>query len=648
MKNQSAWMWYPGDFEIFHALRVNTRREERAYMWPAFWRLDDCWHNVRFRKSVELEKEETICCYTNGLGHVIVDSKKYPFKHHITLMAGAHEIIIATARIRGLPSVYIENESPQGVIVSGAEFEANYYDEVWQRAGSNDLFLDKNDDPEVFPFQYKELVPVSTEQVGSGLLYDFGRETFAAVSIKGLELGDSLDIYYGESRTEALDIENCYLYEKIAEVKNREIELETRAFRYIYICGSNTADIGARYEYLPLKTLGKFKCSDEKMNRIWEIAEYTFHLNSREFFLDGIKRDRWIWSGDAYQSYKINQYLYFDKDICKRTILALRGKDPVSGHINTITDYSLFWVISIWEYYECFKELEFVKMVYSQMKSLMDFCISRTDDNGFIVKRGEDWIFIDWADIDKEGAVCAEQILFAKSLECMVTCSRLLGRAYEKYQTRYEELCKNINIYFWDQEKKAYISSFQSGRRQVTRHANIFAVLFDFADETKKKQIVDNVIYNKSIPQIVTPYFKFFELDVMGKLGEYEYICAQIKDYWGGMVDKGATTFWETYDPEDTKSGQYEMYGDPYGKSLCHAWGASPIYLLGRYFMGVESLTPGYERFRVKPQFLDMEWVKAEIPIANGMVWIESKKGKLDVTASRAGGILGLNGKEIG
>ena len=30
------------------------------------------------------------------------------------------------------------------------------------------------------------------------------------------------------------------------------------------------------------------------------------------------------------------------------------------------------------------------------------------------------------------------------------------------------------------------------------------------------------------------------------------------------------------------------MYGDPFGKSLCHAWAASPIYLLARYFVGLQ------------------------------------------------------------
>ena len=40
------------------------------------------------------------------------------------------------------------------------------------------------------------------------------------------------------------------------------------------------------------------------------------HLTTREFFIDGIKRDRWVWSGDAIQSYLMNYYLFFDNERC--------------------------------------------------------------------------------------------------------------------------------------------------------------------------------------------------------------------------------------------------------------------------------------------------------------------------------------------
>ena len=92
------------------------------------------------------------------------------------------------------------------------------------------------------------------------------------------------------------------------------------------------------YEFLPEDYRGSFRCNDEELNRIWEVGAYTMHLTTREFFIDGIKRDRWVWSGDAIQSYLMNYYLFFDSETVKRTIWLLRGKDPVTSHTNTIMD----------------------------------------------------------------------------------------------------------------------------------------------------------------------------------------------------------------------------------------------------------------------------------------------------------------------
>ena len=39
---------------------------------------------------------------------------------------------------------------------------------------------------------------------------------------------------------------------------------------------------------------------------------------------------------------------------------------------------------------------------------------------------------------------------------------------------------------------------------------------------------------------------------------------------------------------EELKEEQYDMYGDHFGKSLCHAWAASPIYFLAKYFAGLD------------------------------------------------------------
>ena len=54
----------------------------------------------------------------------------------------------------------------------------------------------------------------------------------------------------------------------------------------------------ATYRDIPYK--GSFRCSDERLNQIWQTGAYTVHLNLQEYLWDGIKRDRLVWIGDMH------------------------------------------------------------------------------------------------------------------------------------------------------------------------------------------------------------------------------------------------------------------------------------------------------------------------------------------------------------
>lgn len=179
----------------------------------------------------------------------------------------------------------------------------------------------------------------------------------------------------------------------------------------------------------------------------------------------------------------------------------------------------------------------------------------------------------------------------------------------------------------------------------MTRHGNIFALLFGIADERQKEMIFSNVIYNQDIPGITTPYFKFYELEAMCQSGNLKEVKEEILSYWGGMLKRGAVTFWEEYDPSQPKEEQYSMYQDPYGKSLCHAWAGSPIYLIGRYFMGIRPLKAGYERFLAEPECRMFEEADCRVPIKGGEIRIEWKGGLLKAVTDKEGGELRVNGK---
>ena len=637
----SYWIWHWGEWENYHMRELHLRREDYGVEYPAFWKLTAPHVTVKFKKI--FSGAGKIRVFSTGMGYFRVDYKtRHPFGEEITVEEGEHKIDAMVSSRDGLPAIYVESD----VCPSDGSWLANNAATDFTPVGFLECYDKPEDDPTVFPFTYDRIYPVSCEDVEGGRLWDFGDEYFGCINLSGG--AGRLGVFYGESREEALDTEHTVVFEQVdGGVDHR---LRGRAFRYIYVKGADSSvSVSADYEFIKYDRVGSFSCGDELINRIYKVSEHTFHLNCREGFLDGIKRDRWVWAGDAYQSARINAYLYADPDIAERTAIGLVGHLPIEQHLNTILDYSFLWLIGLGEHHMTYGRREFIDRILPMARELLKFCETRIREDGFVVgavgeyrlKTG-DWTFIDWSpDLDKTGAVCAEQMLLCAAYDTM---ARLTGE--ESYAEKSAALKARINEFYWREERGAFIDSFESGKENVTRHANIFAIMYGIATPEQREIILDRVLKNDDVPKITTPYFRGYELDALAMLGEFEEIERVITEYWGAMIKLGATTVWEQFDPNDNGVEHYAMYGYRYGKSLCHAWGATSIYLFGRYYLGVYPTKPGYESFRVEPNPGGLGSFEGVAPAGAGEVRVAFDGKTLRVTATVPGGTLLWEGKE--
>ena len=135
---------------------------------------------------------------------------------------------------------------------------------------------------------------------------------------------------------------------------------------------------------------------------------------------------------------------------------------------------------------------------------------------------------------------------------------------------------------------------------------------------------------------------RFYEQATLSKMRTERNIVDDIKAYWGGMLENGATTFWEAFDPDEKGVEKYAMYDRPFGKSLCHAWGANPIYLIYNCILGIQPLTVGYEQFICKPQLWMMPDFECTCPIGKGMLHLVYDKKTFSITAENGEGYLEL------
>lgn len=681
MTYAQTWIWYPGDYEIWLGNEMNNRRTERGAFFPPFWKMDSHYVTVEFSKKLDLAQPEEIEIAAEGRYNVKLDGKlQFGMPRRFTLPAGKHSLNIKIHNQATPPALFVK-----GITVNtDASWKVTFEDKEWidESGKASDTSATTYMDAGCWNFDTAEELPsrfrLSTKPLNAataetledgGVLLDFGRETFGYLVLNGLEGTGEVNIYYGESREEALDKAYCETLDKLSldgetvtdlalnrsePIGESYVMSSSKAFRYIYITKNGTAHfnhVNMLYEYMPEEYRASFRCNDEELNRIWDIGAYTMHLTTREFFIDGIKRDRWVWSGDAIQSYLMNYYLFFDKESVKRTIWLLRGKDPVTSHSNTIMDYTFYWFQSIYDYYMYTGDRHFVNQIYPRMQTMMEYVLGRTNPNGMVEGMTGDWVFVDWADgyLDKHGELSFEQVLFCKSLETMALCAALADNKNDEqhYTHLASTLRAKLEPAFWNDEKQALVHNRINGRQSdnVTRYSNMFATFFNYLSPEKQQTIKNSVLLNDSILKITTPYMRFYELEALCVLGEQEQVMREMKAYWGGMLSEGATTFWEKYNPQETGTQHLAMYGRPYGKSLCHAWGASPIYLLGKYYLGVRPAEAGYREFSIQPVLGGLQWMEGTVPTPNGDIHVYMDKKTIKVKATEGKGYLTFTSK---
>ena len=664
---QATWIWYPGDFEIDLANKMQNRRTDRNTFFPPFWKMDAHYVLIDFHKEFDLKEPETVTVFVEGTYSLKLDGVAVEMGvNTLNVPAGKHKINVKVWNQANVPAIFVTGKT----IVSDASWLVTFEDKEWidETGKTSDIsatqwlnagswnFNDAMQPPSTFKLPVRPMYAVATIKNKNEQLADFGKETFGFLKLHGIKGQGKISVYYGESKEEAMSVDDAMTLDRLyftSPVQTDSLMILSKAFRYVNIvCDGNISVDSASmlYEYADVKQRGTFTCSDELINKIYDVSKYTLELNTREFFIDGIKRDRWVWSGDAYQSYLMNYYSYFDNPTVTRTMMALRGKDPVTSHINTILDYTFYWFISVYDYYLYTGDKKFIEQFYPRMKTMMDYCLSRRNKNGLVEGLSGDWTFIDWAaGLSKKGEISFEQMLFARSLETMSLCARIANDNDNAadYKKLAADLKEKIFKLYWNDQKHALVHSRVDGQQtpNVTRYANMFGIFFNYFTPEQKLAVKQHVLLNDSIQKITTPYMSFYELEALCAMGEQSYVLKEMKDYWGGMLNLGATSFWEEYNPDKKGVEHLAMYGRKFGKSLCHAWGASPIYLLGKYYLGVSPTKPGYETYTIQPQLGGLQWMQGKVPTPNGDIEIYCSAKQVKVKAAIGTGALKISSK---
>ena len=462
--------------------------------------------------------------------------------------------------------------------------------------------------------------------------YDFGRELIATVRIWS---ESEPEFGFGESKFELENRDPALSEQTLELVETAPGCRETRgplAFRYLRVEADSPVRIECDAQFTPECYRGAF-AADEELNRIWMCSAYTLRLCIRHFLIDGVKRDRLPWAGDLALSLLANAYTFADPEPVRRTLTILGDAGIAETHVNGATDYTLWLLICHDLYQRYFGDYAFLERHYPKIAETIRLLLETADP---FLPPGQ-WVFIDWVNSRREperGWNTAEkesalQILFFQALEAAAALAeRVEDRQLADRCRRHAERLRERLLAMFDTRRGLFPANPEHPELGFYRHANCFAVLSGLTGPERSRAIMEK-LRGDELPPVGTPYQAAMEILAFIRTGFHDEALARIRAIWGGMLRRGATTFFEAWDPAQTGDGQYAFYQRPCGLSLCHAWSAGPAALLPLLFFGCEPASDSWRTFRLTPSPLLCENEAATIPTPAGAIRLRWEDGRL-------------------
>ncbi|MHB9011430.1 MAG: family 78 glycoside hydrolase catalytic domain [Ignavibacteriaceae bacterium] len=484
--------------------------------------------------------------------------------------------------------------------------------------------------------------PADTQHI---LMFDFGQEFAGRVQVWGTK-DANLIVTTGESLQECthqeptLDNHGPFT---ITLAGTRPASTPYTAFRYARIEYSGTkplhlTQVRCDFKYYPVKYKGSFNCSDSLLTRIWYTGAYTAHLCMQEDIWDAPKRDRGLWIGDLQVTGQTINVAFGDKFLMERSIERVRDQAqggrpdnelPVS-EVNSIPGYSAAWFCTLADYYLHRGDKAFLKRQHTKIISLLEYLKTDFDKDNLFNNPHKVWDFCDWSPgfiTDSPLARATTDLYIILGVKKAIYLLDQLGDTanadrYEKWESQLVQAAR-ANLY------NVKTDSF-SDRLQE----NVMAILSGVATPQKDSIIYQSIIkpgglawtvpHGKGLSdsEVMSPYYGYFVLSVMGKLGENQDALNLLRKYWGNMLSRGATTWWEVFDPSWPRDFNWVIDRMNY-ISLSHGWSSGPTSFLTEHILGVRPTAPGYSDIIIQPNLCNLKWVEGNVPTPRGIIYVK-------------------------
>ena len=309
---------------------------------------------------------------------------------------------------------------------------------------------------------------------------------------------------------------------------------------------------------------------------------------------DGPKRDQRLWVGDLYLESLANRYSFKNFQLTKRCLYLFAGLADENGIVianifehpephpqkgQLCLTYSMLFNSTLLEYLKDTNDYETANDLWCVARRQMEYALNYVNKDYLFDPNlyAPNWFFLDWRDSLDAHTPMQGAILFALNETYELAC--MLGKEKEvsEWPLIAKKMKKAARQHLYDKQQKVFISG---ANKQISVLSQAWMIIGGVTSEKEGQQAIRQALNNSQCVMPGTPYGTHYLIEAMVKSGMHKEAHTYLTEYWGGMVKKGADTFWEAYDPKND-------YISPYGffpvNSACHAWSCTPVYFIHKY-----------------------------------------------------------------
>lgn len=455
-----------------------------------------------------------------------------------------------------------------------------------------------------------------------------------------------LEIWYGESldlwRTDAIRLPKGGTWKAF----------QRRAYRFMKIAVVGQAGPvtlkrvrhhNTWYAYNEDRT---FETDDARINQMIQVSSHTLKANTSYHYEDCPMREQALWVMDMRIMGLINAYLHGNTELtrkCLRQSFAIQRDDgsvaSTGPKDNAMFhhDFMIHLVGTLVEHYHLTGDAGLVRELYPRIAGMHGYLNRWRGDDGLLdtdLHERAGGSFLDWSDkIEKCGATTILNSLWTCCLEHMAELAELCGDAAAKdaYLAESTAVRAAVHAGLFDEARGIYRDARRGGKLldTVSQQANMAAILAGVAPDELVEGIMAKAWDAGTYPRPFGPSYYLVVFDALAKIGRFDAMNEVIRSYWGAMLDRGAVTWWEVFNPDTPEwvyphpylgnTPTYEMDFVPI--SACHGWSGTPAYAIPRYLLGIDLLQLHQNKITVNPGLPGLfRKVDYAVPVKGGML----------------------------